>query len=248
MKLHSTCFVLLLLALCCCNRNRPSNLKLPEAEKQSIKQNRVDTTYIFYPQSNGSEIKTYQTYDENGQVIYDNTSMVDEVRYFYDKRGLLIKKEWNWLRNSLIMIDTMIYDFDDDNRIRSVKWLDRQKGDGFKYNDRGREEKFTYDDRGQMIEKIEIRNYASGPSKTRTTYLFEGELLKRVSFFRSNSSALSAETFYYYSSQGQLDSTVMKLAYGDRSSFRSVYKNGLIVQDFHGNNPSGKLYVHVTRK
>jgi hypothetical protein len=87
---------ILLIGFFSCNQDNAvhlSDLKFPDPERVFIKDNRIDTTFIFIPQESGGELMFYRTYDENGNILVDSTDFGIKELNYYDSRGLLIKRE-----------------------------------------------------------------------------------------------------------------------------------------------------------
>lgn len=115
--------LLILLGLSSCKRHQGSAIpivKFPDPETQFIQRNQIDTTFIIYPQgTQGPDIKTYKTYDINGQVLFDNTSMVESVWTYYNNGGLPVKVEFGHRDKDGwdVSTDSALYNFDKERSI-----------------------------------------------------------------------------------------------------------------------------------
>jgi len=229
--------LLILLALSSCKRDQAiPDVKFPDPETQFIKRNQIDTTFIFYRQeTQGPEIKTYKTYDRNGHVLFDSTSMVGFERIYYDSRGLPVKIETS-TDHSEVSIDLASYKFDNASRILEQTWTS------------GEERRYRLDYKGRVAEMIRLILSANKKiEQEKIIYKYDnGRLMGSLSFWKGGRTP-DVKIDYYYSTNDVLDSSVMKVS-TDKLLYRSFYdKDGLLERQYHGDYLDTRRFLHKRR-
>lgn len=216
-----------------------SDLKFPDPERDFIKRNRIDSTFILIPQGDQGETEVfYRTYDENGNILVDSTELHVTVRHYYDANGLLLKEKVTRHGREIALFDSMSYEFDRDSIILRQKWINS-----------GIEYKFYFDSNGKLQQSVRLdqSERVGTIRKKRISYLFDGDLLRKILIYWDTRVVKEGdpciEYDFYYSQKGILDSVTTKVfnTHRERSVFDSL---GLIKSDGY---KSETRFVHKRR-
>ena len=226
-------FVLVLFVVISCENGSHldiSDLKFPDPERVFIRNNNVDTMYLFVPQENGTVDRYYKAYDEQGRVTFDSTWGYS-VRNYYDLEGMLVKRETGF------MTDSIWYELNVDSMLVNQRWSNGNM-----------EVKFYFDDGGRVYRKIELeKDIIDQSRKTRTDYEYQEDLLKRCVIYESNSERIDIEFMYYYSPERNIDSVTLRTRNGHRQSW--IYdRNGLLMAESSNGKRNEVRFVYIKRR
>jgi len=227
--------LLLLLGVFSCTKDTRldiSDLKFPDPHRIYIKNNEIDTTFIFYPQPDGRELKFCNVYDKNGRIIFEDVEIYVSVRYYYDRVGLLIKKETSG-KGRTPLVAFISYEFDRDSTILTQKST-------------AGENKFLFDDKGRVRQYLEFRVTKDGKVLRQwINYVYSGDLLRKSLIYSNDKLRPDIEYDYYYSPKGILDSGTLRTYYGHYQKW--VYDSlGLINAEWYSSK-SDTRFVHKKR-
>lgn len=130
--------LILTVILACAHDNRMdlSDLRFPDPERLNSKRNQVDTTFLYYARTDGTEDMYYQTFDEEGRIVCDSTQPYVSTTFYYNHIGLLARRVITRSRSTFV--DSLTYRFDQDSLILEQSWPSSNIRYKFYFNDDGR--------------------------------------------------------------------------------------------------------------
>jgi YD repeat-containing protein len=178
------------------------------------------------------KLRSYMTYDKNGNIVFHSTDVGGSVRYDYDSIGLLIKKETR-TGDGGFWIDSLSYRFDREGMMLRQKWSNNKI-----------EYRFFFANNGRVQQSVRLDSSGRGRME-RINYMYDDDLLQKSLLYVNNEGTPHMEWGYYYSPTGILDSVILKTDYGHRQKW--VYDSlGLLIEEWFSTKANTR-FIHKRR-